>query len=97
MSVKLGVVKKKILPILNRNDVEFAGIFGSYARGEADIDSDVDILIRFKTPKSLLDIIGLELELSDSLNRKVDLVTEAALCPHIQKNVLKDLQSIYGQ
>ena len=89
---------QKILEqILEKNGVDFAGIFGSCARGEAKGDSDVDVLVRFKESKSLFDIVGLEIELSEALNRKVDLVTERALCSHIEKGVLNDLRPIYGK
>ena len=39
-------IKKRIVPILKRNDVIQAGIFGSFSRGEAKKDSDVDILVK---------------------------------------------------
>lgn len=90
-------MSKKISPILEENDVEFAGIFGSYARGEEANDSDVDILVRFKEPKGLFEFVGLERKLSEVLHRKVDLVTESGLCRHIKDDVLKDLQPIYGR
>lgn len=93
----MELLSKNIEPILKENDVEFAGIFGSYARGEERSDSDVDVLIRFREPKSLLEIVGLEMELSEILNKKVDLVTEPALCPHIKRDVMKDLKLIYGR
>lgn len=91
------IAEKEISAILENNDVEFAGLFGSYARGEETSDSDVDILVRFKEPKSLLDLVGLERELSEALDKKVDLVTEGGLCRHIKSDVLKDLQPIYGR
>ena len=94
--MNLSEIKNKISPILERNDIESAGVFGSYARGEATSDSDIDILVRLRSPKSLLDVIGLEMELSDVLRRKVDLVTEGGMCSHIKKDALKDLQPIYG-
>ena len=57
-------LKKKIIPILKRNNVVKAGIFGSFARGEAKKSSDIDILIEVKAKKfSLLDLIRLEMEL----------------------------------
>src|SRR3989338_3211549 len=90
-------IKKKIAPILLENDVQFAGIFGSYGRGNENENSDIDILVKFKSSKSLLDIIGLEITLSDFLGLRVDLVTEQALCPHIKKEVLKDFRLIYGE
>lgn len=88
---------QSIIPFLESNDVEFAGVFGSFAKGEADKDSDVDLLVRFKEPKSLLKIVGLEIELSKILGRKVDLFTERALCPHIKESVLSTLQPLYGE
>ena len=96
----LNEIKKIITPILKKSDVEFAGIFGSYARGEAGSGSDLDLIVRFgKTAKmkSLLDIIHLENELRDALNLKVDLATEGDLHPLIEPQATKDLVSIYGK
>ena len=86
----------KLTPQLKANDVRYAGIFGSHARGEAGAESDVDILITFEKPKSLLDIVRLEREISTSLGRDVDLVTEASLSPYIRDAVLRDLRVFYG-
>lgn len=88
---------KKIIPILKSNNVEFAGIFGSYARREAKRGSDVDLLVRFNKPKSLFNIVSLQRELSEALNKKVDLVTEGALSPYIKDNVFNDLKIMYGK
>ncbi len=95
--MEFNEIKSKIEPLLKRNDVEFAGIFGSYARGEATSDSDIDVLIRFKTPKGLFYIIGLEQELSELIHKDVDLVTQKALCPYIAPRVYKDLKLVYGK
>src|SRR3989338_4964026 len=92
---QLESIKKIIVPILKDNGAEFIGIFGSYARGENKSESDLDILVKFSKPKGLFDIIGLERELSEKLERKVDLVTQGALSPYIKDNVLKDLKIIY--
>ncbi len=92
-------IKKKAVPILKKNGVEFAAIFGSHARGEARPDSDLDILIRFEkgNKKSLLDLIGLENDLKDYLGVKIDLVTEDAVHPYIKDSIKKDLILLYGQ
>ncbi len=97
MPDNLKYIEKKIIPILKRNDVEFAAIFGSRARGEGRPDSDLDIIVRFGKPKSLWDLIGVEQEIEDSLGIKVDLGTEGSLHPLVQPNVEKDLKVIYGQ
>jgi uncharacterized protein len=90
-------IEKKITPILKRNDVEFAGVFGSYARGEAKENSDIDIIVRFSAPKGFFGLIGLERELSETLGIKVDLGTEGTVHPLIVPDVKKDLKVIYGQ
>ena len=63
-------------------------LFGSMARGDAGPDSDVDLLAAFDKCRriSLLDIVGMELELSDMLGRKVDLIEEGTLNPRVQKS-----------
>jgi len=48
-------IKRKSAPIFDRSGVEFAGIFGSFARGDAQSDSDVDMVVRFKEQKGLFD------------------------------------------
>lgn len=90
-------VKAKAVPILKRHDVEFAGVFGSVARGEAGNDSDIDILVRFGQPLGLFKLVGLEQELSELIGQKVELVSEKYLHPLIKNNVAKDLKVIYGQ
>lgn len=81
--------------ILLNNGVEFAGIFGSRARGDNKPDSDLDVLVRFKKDDvSLLKFIHLENTLSDTLGIKVDLVTEEALSPYIRDSVLSSLKVI---
>ena len=70
------------------------GLFGSYARNENTIKSDMDILVQFKKTVNLFDIIGLELELSEMLGVKVDLVTDKSIHPEIKKYIDKDIQFI---
>ncbi len=56
--------------------MERAAIFGSFARGEAKANSDVDLLIEYRAKgKSLFDLVDLKLELEEILGRKVDIVT----------------------
>lgn len=96
--LSLEEIKTKAVPILKKNGVEFAGLFGSYARGEARPDSDIDFLVKFadKAKVSLLDVIGIENELSDLLGKKTQLVTSDGVHPYIKDSVEKDLKIIYG-
>lgn len=96
MNKDIERIKGKVVPILKKGDVEFAGVFGSFARGDATEESDIDLLIRFGGRKSLLDLVHLENVLSDTLRRKVDLVTEGGLSPYVKEYVFDDLQVLFG-
>ena len=76
-----------LLPVLRENGVSRSFVFGSYARNEATEGSDLDLLVSFHEPKSLLDLIGLENELKDRLGMDVDLVTEDSLHPALRPQV----------
>jgi predicted nucleotidyltransferase len=68
------------------------GIFGSFARGENTKKSDLDILVEFKDPPSLLTLIKAENDLTDLLGIKVDIVTTGALKnKRVKKSIKRDL------
>lgn len=67
------------------------GIFGSYVRGENNIDSDIDILVEFSKPIGFFKFIQLENYLQEILGKKVDLVTKQALKPVIGKYILSEV------
>jgi len=71
------------------------GVFGSMARGEATAQSDIDLLVRFSKNKSLLALVALEREISTVLDRRVDLLTEAAISPYIRDRIKSELEVIY--
>jgi predicted nucleotidyltransferase len=82
----IKAVTKKLKPTL-------LGIFGSYARGEENEKSDLDILIDFETKVNLLELIGIEQEISELLGIKVDLITlrsvNATLKPYIESDLIR--------
>lgn len=71
--------------------MERVALFGSYARGNPEADSDVDLLVSFKEPPSLLGFLALENALSASLGVKVDLVMEEALKPRIGRRIREEM------
>lgn len=87
----------QMIDICRQNDVSMIGIFGSMARGDAKDASDIDLLVRFSRRKSLLSLVRLERELSEALNRKVDLLTEADISPYLRKQILEEMRVIYGE
>jgi predicted nucleotidyltransferase len=89
-SQKLKRIAKIVVPILKKNGVVKAGIFGSYARGEAKKRSDVDILIKQKGKKSLLDLVHLQFQLEDKLKKKVDLLDYSAIHRYVKEGILNE-------
>jgi len=83
-------IKKKILPILKKYGVKKAGIFGSVVRGEETEKSDIDILVEIEGRMSLLDFVGLKLELEEALGMKVDLGEYSAIKPIIKEQILSE-------
>ena len=94
MSPQQEVIKvlRRELPHLKENyGVKEMGIFGSFVRGEATEESDLDILIEFEGSISLLKFVELENYLSELLEVKVDLVMKDALRPRIGKHILEEV------
>jgi len=90
MNKEAKQTKKTIVPILKRADVSRASIFGSLVRGEANGDSDLDLLVEFRGEKSLLDLTGLKIELESTLNQKVDLLTYRSVSPLLRDIIQKE-------
>jgi predicted nucleotidyltransferase len=68
--------REDILRIAKRNGVHNIRVFGSVARGEADAESDIDLLVDMELKRSLLDLAGFLLEVEELPGCKVDAVTE---------------------
>jgi len=88
MKPKIEQIKRQILPILRRYGVKRVGLFGSCVRGEMTPDSDIDILVDIEKDISLLDFVGIKLELEEVLNRKVDLVEYSTIKPLLRESIL---------
>lgn len=93
--MNLATIREQIRPICVDMDIEMLGVFGSVARGDDDAASDIDLLVRFKKPVGLLDLIEIEERFAKALGRTVDLGTEASLHPLIKANVAEELKVLY--
>ena len=82
----------EVMPGLSaRHGVLHLDLFGSFARGEAREDSDVDLLVTFQGEPTFAGYMGLKEDLEILLGRPVDFVTRAGLKPRIRDRVLAEL------
>ncbi len=81
--------------LMRNYSVAEIGIFGSYIRGEQTANSDLDILVNFSKPVGFVAFMQLEQYLQQLLGVKVDLVTRAALKPHIGAKILKEVKYVH--
>lgn len=71
------------------------GLFGSVARIDENIESDIDILFSLHKPIGLFTLSKIHFELEEKLHRKVDLISENGLDKFIKEKVLKEVQYFY--
>lgn len=81
-------ITRTIKPLLEQYGVKKAALFGSYARGESDEKSDIDLLI--EPPEGMgLGFVRLKRDLEELLQKKVDLVSYNGLSPHLKESILQ--------
>ena len=82
--------RQQVLQIARQHGAYNVRVFGSVARGEAQLGSDVDLLVEMEPGRSLLDMGGLLMELQEILGHRVDVVTERGLKSRIRARVLAE-------
>jgi predicted nucleotidyltransferase len=70
------------------------GLVGSYARGDANAESDIDIIVRLQSENTFRSFFGLLHFLQDNLQANIDLATEASLKPTVKESILKDIRYV---
>jgi uncharacterized protein len=76
--------------------VERAFVFGSFARGDADEKSDLDLLVELSEPMGW-NFFGMAGDLEDLMHRKVDLITPSGVHPRLKPFIERDLKLIYAR
>lgn len=94
MNNQVEEIKKIIIQVLLKHKVKKAALFGSVVRGEVVEKSDIDLLVEFEGKKSLLDLVGLKLELEELLGRNVDVLTYKSLHPLLKERILSEQEAI---
>lgn len=93
-SLDVKGIKRAVTPVFKRSGIRRSELFGSFARGEATLSSDVDFLVEYAPETSLLDVIQLRDDLQQVLGRKVDLVSYRAISPRLRPHIMKDVVKI---
>ena|SRR3972149_4348608 len=90
----INILAKNIEAIKNFG-VKKIGLFGSAARGEVKIKSDIDILVEFDEDcEKFSNLINLYFFLQDLLGKRIDLVTSRSLSPYIAPYILKEVEYV---
>lgn len=82
--------RDEILRLAARHGARNVRVFGSVARGEATVDSDIDLLVELEPGRTLFDLGRLIMDLGDMLGRKVDVVEADSLHWYIRDRVLRE-------
>ncbi|SRR6266545_4425974 len=99
MNAKISIDREKIAAFCRRHHIRRLALFGSVLRDDFRPDSDVDVLVEFEPGHAvgLIRLAGMELELSDLLERKADLRTPADLSRYFRQEVLESAEVQYAQ
>jgi predicted nucleotidyltransferase len=79
---------------LHAHGILSAAFFGSYARGEATPESDLDVLVTYPAGTTLFDVMKLQDELEQVSGRKVDLVSQRHISPRLERRISADLKPL---
>src|SRR5947209_3725786 len=96
ITAKLAPDMARVTALCERHGIEKLSLFGSVVRDDFGDDSDVDVLVEFKTGARVgLRFAAIQRELSDILGRRVDLATPASLSRYIRRRVLGSAEPLY--
>lgn len=100
MPAQFEIPDETVAAFCRRHHIRRLALFGSVLRGDFGPDSDIDVLVEFEPGTdqglTLLDLAGMEIELSELLGRRVDFVLRNELKPFLRDNILSSTEVIYG-
>ncbi len=100
MKSRISVPKEKIAVFCRKRGIRWIAIFGSALRPDFGEESDIDVLVEFKTDHvpGLLGLVRMESELSSLFDgRKIDLRTPEDLSPYFRQQVIEEAEVQYAE
>ena len=94
---RIKLTKEQIAEFCKKNHIKKLAFFGSVLRDDFRSDSDIDVLVTFdrSVPIGLFEVIGMEMELSEMIGKKVDLRTPNELSDYFRDDVLASAEVQY--
>lgn len=97
MQLTVEEIAKKTKPVFEKYGVRRARLFGSFARGEARPDSDIDLLLDVDPRMGLFAYMDLQEQLKQELGRDVDVVAEGSVNKFLRPYIVPELQPLYEE
>jgi uncharacterized protein len=87
----------QLASICQKYQADYLGVFGSVARGDAQANSDIDLLVRFSPQNKggLFELSRMRDDLEKVMTRKVDLLTEGFLSKYFKDEVIAQAKTLY--
>ena len=86
--------KEQLLKIASKRGASNIRIFGSVSREEDTAESDIDFLVSLEQGRSLLDLVGLQQDLSSYLLRNVDVISDDGINKYLREKIIKEAQPL---
>ena len=89
-------IKSAVSKVGKKYGIKNAYLFGSYAKGKATEDSDVDLIVDRGDISNLIQLSGFRLDLVDELGTEVDVITDDGVLPKFYDRIKDDRVLVYG-
>jgi predicted nucleotidyltransferase len=89
--LEIKEIAAEVIKLVDQYGIIKAGLFGSYARGEANEESDIDLIFEFNEVIGLMKLGGLKVDLEEALGKRVDILQFCSINPQIRDQVMQEV------